>query len=625
MQSICTHMFGISFMLLTALLSSSQAWAGSISAELNRTEGEIGETFGLTVFIEGQLQGDVQIPAVNGLVITRSGYNQSMNIINGQAFPEVSLIYTINPQQSGVFTIPGISATIDGKKETTVPLTLNIRSAGAPSNQAQTPAGGAKNQPNTSGKRAAEDTGGIFIERECANKTPYLGEQVVCTVRINHRDNLVGGQRLSENSADIRRFHIEGERRFARTLNGQRYSVIELREIIVTKRSGEIPVPPFGLQARILTWSRRNNPLDKFFDRFGGGAFNFDFNYTEEKEVTIRSEQLNFQVKPLPEEGKPANFAGVVGEFNLNANLSKNRVPAGETLTITVELSGTGILDSVADIRPQVDALGRVYNDKPEYKEEVTPENGIRSSKIFKYALVPKAAGEYDLGAIEVPVFNPKLGQYTILRSELGKLIVEPGAAESTAPVVVGAQTTSPGTGKEDVKVLGQDLLGPHRTTNLMDSQELTATDWGLLAAMGGGPMTFALGAFAAGYLRSRRSHNPRLQRRAKALRLCTEAMERARQQCQQGNCETGISTADRAFREFLGDKLGQAGSAFTSRDVDTKLTQLGLSTESRLRATELQSKFERVAFGGRAPAPDEAQRWIQDLEALVEEIDPKC
>jgi hypothetical protein len=618
------------FVFVATLSAAPSARAGTISAELNRTEGEIGESFALTVFVEGNLDGEVQIPEVTGLIIRRTGYKQSINIVNGQTYPEISLIFSIHPQQSGTFSIPGISATIDGKKESTVPLALSIKAAGQSSSnpQAQAPQSGKgsqqRQQPGAGGKRPHEDTGGIFIERECATDTPYVGEQVVCAVRVHHRDNLVGGQRMSQNSADVRRFNAEGERRYARVINGQRYGVIELREILVAKKSGDLDVPPFALQARVLTWSRRNNPLDKFFDNFGGGAFNFDFNFTEEKDVTIKSEPQILKVKPLPEDGKPAGFNGIVGQYNLTASINKNKLPAGETVTITIELTGEGILDSVPDLKPTVDTLGRVYADKPEYKEEVEANRGIRSSKTFKYALVPSKPGEYQLGVIEVPVFNPKLNQYTVLRSDLGTLIVEPGAAEEK-PVVVGVLPVTPDATKQDVKVLGQDLLAPHRNLDLRASHELTGRDWAVLAALGGSPMAMALGLMGAGLVRARRGSNPAQQKRARALRSCVDAMRIGVEHCAQGRADAGLSQAHRAFRAYLGDKLDLAGGALTSREVDAQLQRIGFGTESRLKLADLLARFEKVEFGGRAPAADEAARWIHELAALVQEIDPKC
>lgn len=621
----CRTIIGTMLLLGSLLLQTTQAHAGTITAELNRTEGEIGETFALTVFVEGHLEGELEMPQVPGLVFTRTGYQQSLNIINGQSFPEVSITYVINPQQIGVFKIPGISAVIDGKKTSSLPLQLTIAAGGKTQpNTANSGNNSAPQNSANSAKRKVEDTGGIFIERECAKDTPYVGEQVVCAIRIYHRDNLVGGQRMSQNSADVRRFNVEGEQRYARAVNGQRYSVIELREILIPQKSGEIKVPPFALQARILTWSRRNNPLDKFFEKFGGGNFNFDLNFTEEKELTLNSNEQTFQVKPLPSDGKPTNFSGLLGDYQLSAGVSKNQLAAGETVTITITVSGTGPLDSLAEIKPQIDAIGRSYVDKPEYKEEVDPEQGIRSSKTFKFALVPNKAGQYPLGSVELPIFNPKLQQYVTLRADLGNLIVTPATAEEK-PVVVNAQSASPTSIKKDVKLLGQDLIGPHRDADLTVSHQLTKSDWLVLAGIAGLPLALVFGMLGVEEARRRRMANPSYQRRVKALRVCIDSLKQASERSGSGEVEGAISEAQRSLRKYLGDKLNLVGTALTPRDIDRELNRIGVSDEARAKLTILQERFEKVAFSGRAPAADEAQRWISELSSLVQEIDPRC
>src|SRR5262249_37297271 len=160
------------------------------------------------------------------------------------------------------------------------------------------------------------------------------GQQVVCTMRVYHQGNLNGGQRLSGSSPDFRRFNVEGEKRYQKSVNGQRYAVIELREIVVPMRPGNLELPPYSLDARILVWNRRGGALNKFLDHFGG-AFNFDMGFTEEKAVTIASEPQTFTVESLPEKGKPQDFTGLVGDFMLTARAGKTTVPAGETVTIT--------------------------------------------------------------------------------------------------------------------------------------------------------------------------------------------------------------------------------------------------------------------------------------------------
>ena len=45
---------------------------------------------------------------------------------------------------------------------------------------------------------------------------------------------------------------------------------------------------------------------------------------------------------PLPEEGKPANFSGAVGNFSLSMNFPTRTLNAGETTEGEVVISGKG-------------------------------------------------------------------------------------------------------------------------------------------------------------------------------------------------------------------------------------------------------------------------------------------
>lgn len=372
-------------LVFLALMQAPLALAGSISAELSPTDGALGDTFVLTLMLEGANRSDPVIPNVDGLQFQQQGVSQSMSIVNGQSTSQLQLTVLVVPERAGDFTIPSITAEVDGQKVATVPLKLKVRAAGAQGGGAQAQRGGTANPNANAGAKgasggAAESTG-VFIERECDATSVYIGQQVTCTMRLYHRGNLNGGQRVSQSSADFRRFNIDGEKRYQKVVNGQRYGVIELKELVVPTKSGNLDLPPYSIEARVLVWTKQNNPLDKFFDKFGGGVFNFDLNFTEERAVTVASEPQRFQVKPLPDAGKPRNFGGLVGLFHLDANLSKAKIAAGDTVTITITIEGNGLTDTLGDIGPTLTNIGKVYPDKPEYLEQITAENGIVSKR----------------------------------------------------------------------------------------------------------------------------------------------------------------------------------------------------------------------------------------------------
>lgn len=597
--------------ILLGCLGSYQALAGSIAAELEPSEGSISDTFMLSIAVQGSMEGRPRLPEVDGLVFTNTSHNQSIKMINGQTTVELVLGYAINPQKSGVFTIPSITAKVDGQEVSTVPLQLKVL-----------PAGSKPAAPSTAGKdkgdkSQAANTGGVFIERQCTTLTPYVGEQVLCAIRIHHRDDLVGGQPQSQASADMRRFAIEGEKQYARAIEGKRFSVIEVREVLIPQKAGEVVAPEYTLQARVLVRTRHNNPLDKLF-----GGFNFDLNFREQREVQIPSEAPKMQVKPLPEQGKPAEFRGLVGQYQLAAQVSKAEVAVGDTVTITITVQGHGVLDTMPELKPALEQLGKIYADKPEYKEQLDAEKGISSSKTFKYALVPKNPGNFNLGRLTLPYFDTASGGYQTLQADLGNLLVTPAKVEEKT-VMIGTPAATPASNKQDVQLLGQNFIGPHRSL-AATSDALTTADLPMLVALGGGPMSLGLCMWGLGLLKKRRQRDPYEQRRSRAAKTWQEAVRQATRQVAEAPGPALIAGA-RAFRAFISDKRGLPGGVLAARDLERELKQLKLPEPLLQQASTLMQRCEQVEYGQGAPNPETAQRWLAELDNLAKEIDRRA
>ena len=606
-------------LVFLALMQAPLALAGSISAELSPTDGALGDTFVLTVMLEGSKRSDPVIPNVDGLQFQQQGVSQSMSIVNGQSTSQLQLTVLVLPERAGDFTIPSITAELDGQKVATLPLKLKVRAAGAQGGGAQAQRGGTANPNANAGAKgasggAAEGTG-VFIERECDATSVYIGQQVTCTMRLYHRGNLNGGQRVSQSSADFRRFNIDGEKRYQKVVNGQRYGVIELKELVVPTKAGNLDLPPYSIEARVLVWTKQNNPLDKFFDKFGGGVFNFDLNFTEERAVTVASEPQRFQVKPLPDAGKPRNFGGLVGLFHLDANLSKAKIAAGDTVTITITIEGNGLTDTLGDIGPTLTNIGKVYPDKPEYLEQITAENGIVSKKVYKYAVVPSRAGQYDLGAIEVPSFNPKLNQYVTLKADLGRLIVDPAQAEQH-PAPAGP-TLPAAVAKEDVKAIGNDLVDLHRGTNLSSQQTITSADKIIFGIVAASPIASALLALGLFIFRNR-EQDPLAQRRSRAYRSYRDGMSKVQVDLAAGHVTSALAEAHKVLRTYLGDRLGTQGGSLTAREIESILDKLGADVETRSSLSNVVEGLERLEFGGKAPAPEHANELLATLDKVI-------
>ena len=78
------------------------------------------------------------------------------------------------------------------------------------------------------------------------------------------------------------------------------------------------------------------DPFEAFFD----DPF-FNRNIVNVKK-DLTSQSLSLEVKNLPETGKPASFAGAVGNYNFKADIDKTELYTNDAVTVTLTVSGTG-------------------------------------------------------------------------------------------------------------------------------------------------------------------------------------------------------------------------------------------------------------------------------------------
>ena len=157
------------------------------------------------------------------------------------------------------------------------------------------------------------------------------------------------------------------EREYRRVINGQTYTVTELRWALFPVKSGVLTVDASTLDCEVVVRERgrrRGMFNDPFFDDsfFGFGA------RTERK--TLRTEPLTVMVHQLPAQGRPDGFAQLVGEFELSGSLSETSVPAGDSATLTLRLHGNGNMRGMQTIDLPPLPNVKVYDDKPVFEAD---------------------------------------------------------------------------------------------------------------------------------------------------------------------------------------------------------------------------------------------------------------
>ena len=141
----------------------------------------------------------------------------------------------------------------------------------------------------------------------------------------------------------------------------------------------------------------------------------------------------NIRILPLPEEGKPVNFTGAVGDFKFEVTTNNRKLDANESFELSVRVSGIGNL-KLFDL-PSIKLPSSLEVYEPTRADDIrTQHNGMTGAMIKNYTVVSQFKGTYPIRPISFSYFNPKTETYSTLSSE--EIIIEvengPVSAEST-------------------------------------------------------------------------------------------------------------------------------------------------------------------------------------------------
>jgi hypothetical protein len=179
-------------------------------------------------------------------------------------------------------------------------------------------------------------------------------------------------------------------------IRGRPFRMFRLVRSFTPTRAGVLEFPSSWLEfARIVDagdiFSRRRERVESFF---------------------VRSEALNITVIELPENGRPADFGGAIGNFSVRASAEPRDVDAGESIKLKVEWSGSGNLEFFSAPEPsRSDAFAgfRVYGKT---------ESKSLDRRTITYDIAPKSAQVKQIPALVLPVFDPVAGRYTSVATD---------------------------------------------------------------------------------------------------------------------------------------------------------------------------------------------------------------
>jgi len=173
--------------------------------------------------------------------------------------------------------------------------------------------------------------------------------------------------------------------------------------------------------------------------------------------VNVKAEAVELTVKPLPQAGKPADFSGAVGNFQLAMEGSPKQVKIGDPITVKLKITGRGNFDRVASPVLNDSAGWRTYPPANTFQAD-DPVN-FTGTKTFEMAVIPEtkktAMPEYHFS-----YFDPVAEKYVTLKSVPGQLVVEGDQLPAPKAVLTQSDSAAPEPKKPAAEPRPDDILG---------------------------------------------------------------------------------------------------------------------------------------------------------------------
>ncbi|WP_172913996.1 BatD family protein [Capnocytophaga canis] len=317
--------------------------------------------------------------------------------MNGVRTFSKSFSYTLQPTAEGKFTIQGASIDIGGKTYTTKPVEISVTKA------VETPS---LDKPTTD---LIKDN--LFLVAEVSKGNPYLNEGISVIYKL-----YVGGQVALNDLrvVDVPKFpnFWSQEIRMAMsqyevdncTYQGKNFRCVTIKKMVLyPQKTGKITLEPLSVDAVLAVPTQQRD----FFGR----------NIMQQSVQRVSSGNRVLNVRELPEEGKPDDFSGAVGDFTFEVNATRKELNASESTQIKVQVSGNGNLKLFDLPKLTFPSSLEVYN--PEQKDNVnTTLSGMRGTVEQTYTIVPQYGGKYPVGATSFSYFNPSTQKYHTVKTE---------------------------------------------------------------------------------------------------------------------------------------------------------------------------------------------------------------
>ena len=247
----------------------------------------------------------------------------SRSWVNGVQSFSKTYTYFLTPKIKGKVTIGQAVVTIGGEIYKTTPVEIEV------TNSVKKP-----NDPNNVDNIV---DGNIHLVAEVSKSAPYLNEGITVIYKLYFRNPISVSDVSELESPSYGDFwsHLikigRAEINMRGSYKGEPYNeVIWRKAVLYPQKTGKLVLEPLTLNLSLNIPSNRR-------DLFGRRIMT-------QTQKTITTGEKVIAVKDLPQNNKPENFSGAVGQFDFDVILNKDLLKASESFQAKIKVKGKGNL-----------------------------------------------------------------------------------------------------------------------------------------------------------------------------------------------------------------------------------------------------------------------------------------
>ncbi len=446
MSSKRHYLSSLTALLTLVIIGVGSVRADTIRARISPTTVSVGETARLEITVDGaspnQGSAEPSVPRIPGLQIEGSGRSSRMSIVNGAMSASTTFQYRVIPNREGTFTIDGMS--VDSAPVNPVSLTVDNQSASQTPPRA--PAFGTQ-APTAAPTQKLKNSDIAFLRLRIPDKKLFAGQSIPITVRGYFRAGtgvtLTGMPEMNTDAFTISGLDTEPSQK-RKTIKGQEFLEVTWRGLLTAIKSGShklsVTLPatvqyqevrsqprPSSRRQSLMEQMLADDPFASNF--FGSSMFNdpfFDDPFFQgglSGGGRIVTKNLNLvarggvtEVAALPVDGRPDDFRGAVGTFELRAKVSPSELTTGEPATLDVTVSGKGNFAGLSEVSLADSPDWKAYSASSSFAPN--GKTGFKGTKTFSQSIVPRSPGEVSLPAISLTYFDPETEEYVSKSAE---------------------------------------------------------------------------------------------------------------------------------------------------------------------------------------------------------------